>query len=89
VISRVSAHYPLICLGERRCEDDRTRGANKPTVWEAAAEMEAKKKKIADAVRLAEQKQAEQTKTPLRGVVDAIEAARNEEGAEGKVDVKR
>lgn len=51
--------------------------------------MEAKKKKIADAVRLAEQKQADQKQTPLRGVVDAIEAARKEEGAEGKVEVKR
>ncbi|OBT64100.1 hypothetical protein VE03_06267 [Pseudogymnoascus sp. 23342-1-I1] len=62
--------------------------SDKP-IWEAAAEMEAKKKKVADAVRLAEQKQAEQRQTPLRGVVDAIEAARNEEGAEGKVEVKR
>lgn len=51
--------------------------------------MEAKKKKVADAVRLAEQKQAEQKQTPLRGVVDAIEAARNEEGADGKAGVKR
>ncbi|KFY06142.1 hypothetical protein V491_08831 [Pseudogymnoascus sp. VKM F-3775] len=62
--------------------------SDKP-IWEAAAEMEAKKKKIADAVRLAEQKQADQKQTPLRGVVDAIEAARKEEGAEGKVEVKR
>lgn len=51
--------------------------------------MEARKKKVADAVRLAEQKQAEQRKTSLRGVVDAIEAARNDEGAEGKVEGKR
>lgn len=65
------------------------RGLINITVWEAAAEMEAKKKKIADAVRLAEKKQAEQKQTPLRGVVDAIEAARKEEGAEGKAEVKR
>lgn len=51
--------------------------------------MEAKKKKVADAVRLAEQKQAENRQTPLRGVVDAIEAARNDKGAEGKVEAKK
>lgn len=72
--------------GEGKARDDR---ANKFTVWEAAAEMEAKKKKVADAVRLAEQKQAENRQTPLRGVVDAIEAARNDKGAEGKVEAKK
>lgn len=81
----------MLAGGHRLKEDAGTidRGLINLTVWEAAAEMEAKKKKIADAVRLAEKKQAEQKQTPLRGVVDAIEAARKEEGSEGKAEVKR